>query len=642
MSHKTHDVVIYALKVLFNSTVLAGAIIAALAIRFDLQPDTIPSQYIEILAEQILYYLLFNSLLFIKFSLYENLIETVSINDLIRIVFSTGISCVALYIVGVVVGRTLPRTVYILTWLLSVVFVAGYMVLMRIVISAYKSYQRDGVKNLDRVMLIGVNDNTVLVINYLNSGANMGKAVVIIDHNGDKLGKRIKNVKVDGKISEIPRIAQKYNVNSIILCYDESQFSLRSETLKICLKTGCKLKSFTAPRESWQPGTHIGRQRFKNVEYSDLLKRSEVTLDISTCGYLRNAVILITGGGGSIGSELCRQICHYKPKRIVIFDIYENNAYDLQLELRAEYGDYIDISVRIGSICDVARVEEIFFEFRPSVVFHAAAHKHVPLMEESPYEAIKNNVYGTYNTALAAIKYDVSKFVLLSTDKAVNATSIMGASKRICELIIQSLNGAKTSFTTVRFGNVLGSSGSVVPLFQRQIEAGGPVTVVHPDITRYFMTIPEAAQLVVQAAGLARGGETFILQMGEPVKILDLARDLIRLSGYLPDVDIKINFVGLRPGEKMHEELSFDSENMSSTSNKKIFIAEPTDVDGAMLEEKLVHLHEALSNGGSEYNLREALNLILFDGREDTPIFPISMQKAAFEPHLIDLMKDLG
>jgi len=491
-------------------------------------------------------------------------------------------------------------------------------------------------------MLIGANDNTVIVINYLNTGANMGKAVVVIDHEGDKVGKRIKNIKVAGMIPEIPQLVQKYNINSIILCFDDAQHLIKSETLKICLDTGCKLKSFSAPQESLQPGAHIGRQRFRNIEYSDLLKRSEIKLDTSVCSYVQDKTVLITGGGGSIGSELCRQICPYKPRRIVIFEIYENNAYDLQMELRAEYGDYIDICVRIGSVRDAARLEEVFNEFRPSVVFHAAAHKHVPLVEESPCEAIKNNVFGTYYTAMAAIKYNVSRFILLSTDKAVNATSIMGASKRVCELIIQSLRREKTVFSAVRFGNVLGSNGSVVPLFQKKIEAGGPVTVVHPDITRYFMTIPEAAQLVVQSGVLAAGGEIFILEMGEPVKIIDLARNLIRLSGYEPGVDIKIDFVGLRPGEKMSEELSFDSEKAHCTSNEKIYIAEPMDIDRDSLEEYLERLHSLLSKGDSEYRIREILNTLLYNGREDTPLFPASLQKAKYEPIIVEYIDGIG
>ena len=641
MSLRFQRVFSYIIKVLTNSVLLAGAIVIALALRFDLQPNSIPSHYIEILAEQILFYLLLNFVLFLKLSLYDSLIETVGINDLVKIVFSTGVSTLALFIVGTLISRALPRSVYIMAWLLSIVLIGGYMLSLRVIKSAYKT-RSSGIKNEDRIMLVGTNENVAIVVNYLNSGVNMGKAVVIVDHEGNKTGKRIKDVRVAGLIPEIPQLVKKYNVNVIIICFDENQHAIRSDTLQICLKTGCKLKSFTPPQDSLQSSTNIGRQRFKQIEYSDLLARSEVKLDTSICSYVKDKTILITGGGGSIGSELCRQICLYKPRRIVIFDIYENNAYDLQMELRSEYGDYIDICVRIGSVRDAVRLDEIFHEFRPSVVFHAAAHKHVPLMEDSPCEAIKNNIFGTYNTAITSIKYNVSKFILLSTDKAVNPTSIMGASKRICELIIQSLHGENTAFAAVRFGNVLGSNGSVVPLFQKQIQAGGPVTIVHPDITRYFMTIPEAAQLVVQAGGLATGGEIFILEMGEPVKILDLARNLIRLSGYELGVDIKINFVGLRPGEKMFEELYFDTENTSRTKNDKIYITEPTNIDRSLLEEHLKSLRDILYSGGGEYGVRRVLNSILFNDQEDTPIFPANLKKSQYKPPKIDFIQDIG
>ena len=307
MPRRLHDAIIYIIKVLFNSILLASAIIVALALRFDLQPNTVPNIFIEILAEQIIFYVLFNFVLFLYFSQYENLIETIGVNDLAKIVFATGASSLALYLVGMLMGRTLPRSVYILTWLLSVVFVGGYMLFLRIAISAFKSHSR-GIKNEDRIMLVGANDNTVIVINYLNTGVNMGKAVVIIDHEGAKVGKRIKNIKVAGMIPEIPQIVQKYSINSIILCFDETQNSLKSETIKICLETGSKLKSFSAPQESLQPGAHIGRQRFRKIEYSDLLVRSEVKLDTSVCSYVQDKTVLITGGGGSIGSELCRQV----------------------------------------------------------------------------------------------------------------------------------------------------------------------------------------------------------------------------------------------------------------------------------------------------------------------------------------------
>ena len=641
VSRKIHDAMIFALKVLFDSALLACAIVLALILRFDLQPGAIDPKYVQILAEQVVYYIALNFLLLFKFSFYENLVETVSVNDLAKIIFSSGISSLALFVIGTITGRLFPRTVYILIWLLSIILVGGYLLFLRVAKSAIKHYSWD-IKNLDRIMLVGANDNAVTVINYLSISTNMGKPVVVIDHEGDKVGKRIKNIKIAGMIPDIPKIAQRYNTNVIILCLNEDENSIRGETIKICLETGCIIKSFSAPSEALRPDDSIKPQRFRRIEYSDLLSRTEVRLDTSLCVYLQDKTVLITGGGGSIGTELCRQVCLYKPKRVVIFDIFENNAYDLQQELRSQYSDLIDICVRIGSVRDMSRLDEVFDECRPSVVFHAAAHKHVPLMEDSPGEAVKNNIFGTYNTAIASINYNVSKFILLSTDKAVNATSIMGASKRVCELIIQSLRGEKTAFAAVRFGNVLGSNGSVVPLFQKQIDAGGPVTVVHPDVTRYFMTIPEAAQLVVQAGGMAAGGEIFILEMGEPVRILDLARNMIRLSGYEPGVDIKIDFVGLRPGEKMYEELSYNTENMRRTSNKKIYMATQPNIDRDGLEEHLCKLKAVLDRNEGDYGVREALNNVLYGGREDTPIFPSSMQKAKYETMKMDYIKDIG
>lgn len=345
--------------------------------------------------------------------------------------------------------------------------------------------------------------------------------------------------------------------------------------------------------------------RTRNIDITDLLARDEVKLDIRVCRYLINKTILVTGGGGSIGAELCKQCARYKPKTIVIFDIYENCAFELANELRETYGDSINIQVRIGSVRDLYRLEEIFEEFHPDVVFHAAAHKHVPLMEDSPCEAVKNNVFGTYNVALTADKFNVPKMVILSTDKAVNPTNVMGATKRITEIIVQYMNEVSktTKYAAVRFGNVLGSHGSVIPIFKKQIEKGGPVRVTHPDITRYFMTIPEAAQLVCQAGGLAKGGEVFVLDMGEPVKIMDLAENLIRLSGFTVE-EIGIEITGLRPGEKLYEELAMEDElkTRQKTANEKIFVNQPVVID----KEEFVRMIDSLSDINDD-NVREKL-----------------------------------
>ena len=342
----------------------------------------------------------------------------------------------------------------------------------------------------------------------------------------------------------------------------------------------------------------------------DLLGRDPIRVDIEgIMGYVKDQVVLVTGGGGSIGSELCRQIASHQPRQLIIFDIYENNAYDIQLELKRRYPD-LRLEVLIGSVRNEERIRSLFETYRPDIVYHAAAHKHVPLMEDSPNEAIKNNVFGTYNTAQAAGQYHAKKFVLISTDKAVNPTNIMGASKRLCEMIIQMMNGRyDTEFVAVRFGNVLGSNGSVIPLFRKQIEAGGPVTVTHPDIIRYFMTIPEAVSLVLQAGAYAKGGEIFVLDMGEPVKIADLARNLITLSGYKPDVDIAIEYTGLRPGEKLFEEMLMDEEGLSETNNKLIFIGKPIRFDEAQLEEELTQLKVAAYHESSQ--IREIVSRIV-------------------------------
>lgn len=425
-------------------------------------------------------------------------------------------------------------------------------------------------------MIIGAGETGSMIIKEMKSAPETsGIPVVAIDDNRAKRGSRIHGVKVVGGRESIIRAAARYNVDQILLAIPTSKKKDLQEILQICSKTGCQLK--TVPEYSEVLENGVDTQSIRDVEITDLLGRDEITLDVDEiCGYLKDKTVLVTGGGGSIGSELCRQIALFNPKKIIIFDIYENNAYDLQNELLMRF-KRLNLEVLIGSVRDAVRVNHVFEVCRPDVVFHAAAHKHVPLMELSPGEAVKNNVFGTLNVAKAADKYGVKRMVLISTDKAVNPTNVMGATKRICELIIQYFSRhSKTDFVAVRFGNVLGSNGSVIPLFKKQIASGGPVTVTHPDIIRYFMTIPEAARLVLQAGGMAKGGEIFVLDMGQPVKIADLARNLIRLSGYEPDVDIKIVYTGLRPGEKLYEELLLDSEGgCAKTSHELIYIGTP-------------------------------------------------------------------
>ncbi|MBQ3904456.1 MAG: polysaccharide biosynthesis protein, partial [Eubacterium sp.] len=412
----------------------------------------------------------------------------------------------------------------------------------------------------------------------------------------------INGVKVVGNCSQIPYFADKYRIDQIIFCIPSATKTRQKEIIDLCMQTDCTIKISPSIEEMYD---ETSSHRIRNVDISDLLSRPEVKLDKKVCRYLIGETVLVTGGGGSIGAELCAQVARYSPKAIIIFDIYENCAFELQNELKDRYGDVIDIDVRIGSVRDIDRLREVFEEYRPGVVFHAAAHKHVPLMEDSPCEAVKNNVFGTYNVALMCDEFKVKKMVILSTDKAVNPTNVMGCTKRICEVIVQHMEevSKNTEYVAVRFGNVLGSHGSVIPIFKKQIEQGGPVKVTHPDITRYFMTIPEAAQLVCQAGGLAKGGEVFVLDMGEPVKIVDLARNLIRLSGFTED-EIPIEFVGLRPGEKLYEELSMDSEieTRERTANEKIFVNQPMEID----VNKFNSMMKALENINND-NVREVL-----------------------------------
>lgn len=471
------------------------------------------------------------------------------------------------------------RGVYVIAYVLIFGFVCITRISVRFAYRLRRSHLAGRLSDeFKRVMIVGAGEmGSMLIKDMKNAPESKGVPVVAIDDDPKKRGTRINGVKIIGGRNQIPRIAARYNIDEILLAMSAVSMPDKQEIMHICASTGCELKTIPALYEIVE-GSPASMQ-VHDVDITDLLGRDEIRLNTEEIsGYLQGKTIMVTGGGGSIGSELCRQIAHFKPKKIVVFDIYENNAYDLQNEMKIRYGGDLDLEVIIGSVRDRARVEHVMRVYKPDVLFHAAAHKHVPLMELSPGEAVKNNVFGTLNVAQACDKYGVKRMVLISTDKAVNPTNIMGATKRICELIIQymSRHSSHTEYVAVRFGNVLGSSGSVIPLFKRQIAAGGPVTVTHPDIIRYFMTIPEAARLVIQAGGMAHGGEIFVLDMGQPVKIVDLARNLIRLSGYEPDVDIKIEFTGLRPGEKLYEELLLDAEGKcEKTDHDLIYIGSP-------------------------------------------------------------------
>ena len=442
-------------------------------------------------------------------------------------------------------------------------------------------------------MLIGAGSAGMLVLREFQTSENSQNNVVcVIDDDRDKLGKYIRNVKIAGTRDDIVALAQSRRIEEIVLAIPTAAVRERRNILQLCQKTGCRLKIL--PGIYQLANGEVNIQKIRNVDVQDLLGRDCVKVDLSQiAGYLSSKTILVTGGGGSIGSELCRQIARHTPKRLVLLDIYENNAYAIEQELHRTHPE-LDLAVCIGSVRDEMRVSSLFAQYRPDIVFHAAAHKHVPLMEGSPNEAIKNNVFGTLHVAQAADRYGTETFVLISTDKAVNPTNVMGASKRICEMIVQTMaERSKTKFVAVRFGNVLGSNGSVIPLFRRQIEEGGPVTVTHPDIIRYFMTIPEAVSLVLQAGAYAGRGEIFVLDMGEPVRIDDLARNLIRLSGFEPDVDIEVRYTGLRPGEKLYEEMLMQEEGLRSTPNHLIHIGRPLDIDVPAFERQLTALAAA-------------------------------------------------
>jgi FlaA1/EpsC-like NDP-sugar epimerase len=538
---------------------------------------------------------------FAVFRFYVTMWQFASLDELLLIFYGTTFACLIVTILGFTHSESLlnvsrfPKGVYAVGYLLTFFLVGGSRFSFRLIRRMKRKSQinKKSSDEFNRVMIIGAGEMGSMVIKEMKTAPeSKGIPVVAIDDNKSKRGTRIHGVKVVGGRDSIPKMAVRYNVDQIVLAIATGNKKDKQDILSICAKTGCQLKTIPPLYEIIEDSSDPLKVR--DVDIIDLLGRDEIHLNVAEIsGYLKNKTVLVTGGGGSIGSELCRQIAFFEPKKIIIFDIYENNAYDLQNELLMRF-KHLKLEVLIGSVRDKARIEHIFSVCQPDVVFHAAAHKHVPLMELSPGEAVKNNVFGTLNVAQTCDKFGVKRMVLISTDKAVNPTNIMGATKRICELIIQYYSRhSKTDYVAVRFGNVLGSNGSVIPLFKKQIENGGPVTVTHPDIIRYFMTIPEAARLVIQAGGMARGGEIFILDMGQPVKIVDLARNLIRLSGLQPDVDIKIEYTGLRPGEKLYEELLLDSEGgCKKTSHELIYIGTPIQFNEGTFLNEIENLRE--------------------------------------------------
>lgn len=566
----------------------------ALWIRFDLSTKSIPLQYVDAMMSYAGILTVTTVIVFSLFHLYSIVWSSAGIIEMEYIVAACSVTCV-LQIAGMnVLNIEVPRSYHIL-WLL---FMTAFIGVSRMSYRALQLAGRHIGRKRDsavqkRVMIVGGGQAGTLLIKELNSSERAsGIPVCIIDDDHNKIGKYINGVPIRGTREEIPELAEKYKIDEIYIALPTATGVERKKILEICQKTKCILKILPGLYQLMSGEVSIAKLR--DVEIDDLLGREPIKVDLDEImGYVKGKVVMVTGGGGSIGSELCRQLAGHGVGHLIIFDMYENNAYEIQQELKRNYPE-LNLTVLIGSVRNTNRLDFLFRTYRPDVVYHAAAHKHVPLMEDSPNEAIKNNVIGTYKTAMAAIKYGTKRFILISTDKAVNPTNIMGASKRLCEMVIQMCNQkSDTEFVAVRFGNVLGSNGSVIPLFKQQIAAGGPVTVTHRDIIRYFMTIPEAVSLVLQAGAYARGGEIFILNMGEPVKILDMAENLIRLSGYEPYKDIQIQFTGLRPGEKLFEELLMEEEGLQDTKNKRIFIGHPMDIDYPWFEDELRKLDEA-------------------------------------------------
>ena len=593
---------------LTDTFLLNACVYLSLIMRFDVGIVSIEPQYISNYVGNVLPYTIMSLLIFWLFRLYHSLWQYASIAEVYRIAEACITVEVVHFLSNKIVGNMLPRSCYFNAAIYLIIAICASRFMYRMIRTVLNNYRN--IKTSNNVMIIGAGEATNVIMREIQNSSYLANSNIacIIDDDRRKVGKYIRGVKVIGTRDKIKEAAKLYDIDEIIFAIPSASNEVKRDILNICKETDCTLKIL--PGVYQMVDGEINVNSIRNVDVLDLLGRDPIEVDIeSIMGYVKDKVIMVTGGGGSIGSELCRQLVSHKPKQLIIFDIYENNAYDIQQELKINYPD-ANVVTLIGSIRNVSRLESVFAQYKPDIVYHAAAHKHVPLMEVSPDEAVKNNVVGTWNVARMADKYGVKKFVMISTDKAVNPTNVMGATKRICEMIVQTYNEiSKTDFVAVRFGNVLGSNGSVIPLFKRQIEAGGPVTVTDPNIIRYFMTIPEAVSLVLQAGAYAKGGEIFILDMGEPVKIDDLAKNLIRLSGYTLGVNMEIKYTGLRPGEKLYEELLMKEEGLQETDNKLIHIGKPIEFDKENFFDNLEKLkEEAYSETG---NIRESLKKVV-------------------------------
>lgn len=595
------------LLIMYDVVAIFAAGALTILLRFNLNYAAIELQYIQMMWKYLPINIVCTLLIFAAFKLYSSMWQYAGPLEAGNVLMASAASTIAQFIGYNLLGMPMFRSYYF-------IYAIVFMFLILASRFAYRFLRmvknnRLTHKTGNRIMIIGAGESCNMLIKEItNSSYINGQVKCLIDDDPAKIGKYVQGIKVVGNRDTILHNARKYEIDEIIIALPSASKKNIKEITNICKESDCELKIL--PGMYQLVNGEVGISNLRHVEVEDLLGREPITVNVdSIAEYVRGKVVLVTGGGGSIGSELCRQIARHIPKQLIILDIYENNAYDIKQELERKY-PRLNLEVLIGSVRNTSRVNYIFEKYHPDIVYHAAAHKHVPLMEDSPNEAIKNNVFGTLKTVRAADKYGTQRFVLISTDKAVNPTNIMGASKRMCEMIVQMYNTrSKTEFVAVRFGNVLGSNGSVIPLFKKQIAHGGPVTVTHPDIIRYFMTIPEAVSLVIEAGLYAKGGEIFVLDMGEPVKILDLAENLIRLSGYTPYDDIPIVFTGLRPGEKLYEELLMDEEGLKDTQNKMIHIGRPIEIDEERFEKELEALKHATDN--EEEDIRPLIKQIV-------------------------------
>ena len=575
----------------------------ALLVRFDFSLNTVPTMYVNRWLQYLPLQIGLMLVIFWLFRIYHFVWRNVGAQDVAHMIVAVVVDYAAFHLIGMLLKVHMPRSVRFIELVCALILLVGSRCALRFYEMFRQRVHNRHEEYHDRIMLIGGGEaGRILVREMLMNRRATGRVLCIIDDNETKWGKFVDGVPIVGGRDSILHNVRKYDINQIIFAIPTATPEQKKDILSICKDAGCRIRTLPGIYQMIEGGSKLSS--VQDVQVEDLLGRESIRLELDSLrGFLGGKTVLVTGGGGSIGSELCRQIAHYHPKKLVILDMYENNAYDIQQELIRTWGGTLNLQVIIASVRDKERIYDIFRTVQPEIVFHAAAHKHVPLMEDCPTEAVKNNIFGTYHVVRAAEKYGTEKFIMISSDKAVNPTNMMGATKRFCEMILQSRVDSPTEFCAVRFGNVLGSSGSVVPLFKKQIAEGGPVTITDKRIIRYFMTIPEAVQLVLEAGAMAKQSEIFVLDMGEPVKIIDLAENLIRLSGLEPYRDIEIKEIGLRPGEKLFEELLMTSETLTATENKKIFIEKQGPLTQEEIMQDLMRLDEALENHVSDEEL---------------------------------------